>query len=133
MTKSLKDALLGVGLRSSKTANERPSQKGRKAKQSEKHQRIRTFCEVCEFDHGDVERYEHRNPTVNARWICLGCADKLMIDDKFRVGQQSELSRRGNFKRFYGATKVFPVHSPEGTRAKPTVNKRPKRPKEVER
>ena len=107
MVKSLKDALLQAGLRSSKAANERTSTKGRPQKQSEKHQRTRTFCEVCELDHGDVEFYKHRNPTIDARWICLGCADKNMIDDQFRTTRQSELSIKGTFKRFYGATKTF--------------------------
>ena len=105
MSKSLKDALLKAGLQSSKTQNDRVQKKGTNLKQSEKHQYTRTFCEVCELDHGDVERYKHRNPTIDAEWICLGCADKNMIDDRFRVTMQSELSKKGNFRRYFGATK----------------------------
>ena len=117
MANSLKDALVKAGLRSSKMANERTPAKGRPQKQSEKHQRARTFCEVCELDHGDVEFYKHRNPTIDARWICLGCADKHMIDDQFRTTRQSELSTKSTFKRFYGATKTFDDY---------TQNKQPK-------
>ena len=110
---SLKDALQNLGLRSSKAANERArAPRGRREWASEKHQRARTFCEVCEGDHGDVEHYRHKNPTLTqAQWICLGCADKHMIDDGDRTTHQSELSRGGRFKRFYGATRNF---SPRG-------------------
>lgn len=127
MAKSLKDALLQAGLRSSKSANERSKAKGRPQKQSEKHQRTRTFCEVCELDHGDVEFYKHRNPTIDARWICLGCADKHMIDDQFRTTRQSELSIKRNFKRFYGATKTFDDHFKGKPKAKEGADKKVRR------
>lgn len=104
MSKSLKDALLNAGLRSSKTANEREKVQGRPAKKSEMHQRARTFCEVCERDLPDVERYRH--PSVEAEWICIACADRNMIDDKFRRSHQSEMADKGMFKRFYGATRA---------------------------
>ena len=107
MGKSLKDALLKAGLTSTKTQNDRDSAKGRVQKKSEKHQHTRNFCEVCEAIYPDVERYKHRNPTIDAQWICVSCADKNMIDDEFRVTHQSDMAKKGMFKRFYGATKKF--------------------------
>jgi len=103
MSKSLKDALLQVGLRSTKTANEREAPKGRPVKKIEKHQFARTFCEICERDLPDVEKYRH--PSVTAEWICIACADRNMIDDKFRRSHQSEMADKNMFKRFYGATR----------------------------
>lgn len=107
MGKSLKDQLMQAGFRSEKMENHRESAKGRERKQAEKHQTTRNFCEHCSLIHPDVERYKHRNPTTEAEWICLGCVDKLMIDDKFRVTQQSDVSKKGMFRRFFGATKDF--------------------------
>lgn len=107
MGKSLKDQLMEAGFRSNKMENHRESAKGRERKQAEKHQTTRNFCEHCNLIHPDVERYKHRNPTTEAEWICLGCVDKLMIDDKFRMTQQSDVSRKGMFRRFFGATKDF--------------------------
>lgn len=105
MGKSLKEALLKAGLKSSKNENERTSIRGRKIKQSESHQKTRSYCEVCCNNLPDVELYKHRNPTIDAEWICLACADKNSIDDKFRKTAQSDVSKRGMFKRFFGATK----------------------------
>ena len=121
MGSSLKDALLQAGLRSSKAANERAKVKGRQEKQSERHQKTRTFCEICAADYADVEHYKHKNPTIDARWICLSCADKNMIDDKFRVTQQSELSLGKRFKRFYGATKSFQTHEVRNSHTRPSI------------
>ena len=135
MTNSLKDALLKAGLSSSKSANARKASKGRSQKQSEKHQRTRTFCEVCKLDHGDVEYYKHKNPVIDAEWICLSCADKNMIDDEYRTTRQSELSKKRSFKRFYGKTKVFPSHTHSHQRppskaktSKAPIRRRPKKP-----
>lgn len=114
MGKSLKDQLMQAGFRSNKMENHRESAKGRERKQSEKHQVTRNFCEHCSLIHPDVERYKHRMPTTEAEWICLGCADKLMIDDKFRVTQQSDVSKKGMFKRYFGATKDFSQEAPRG-------------------
>jgi hypothetical protein len=114
MGKSLKDQLMQAGFRSNKMENHRESAKGRERKQSEKHQTTRNFCEHCSLIHPDVERYKHRMPTTEAEWICLGCADKLMIDDKFRVSQQSDVSKKGMFKRYFGATKDFSQERPRG-------------------
>ncbi|MBC97177.1 MAG: hypothetical protein CME63_05470 [Halobacteriovoraceae bacterium] len=105
--KSLKEQLMEAGFRSNKMENHRQSAKGREIKQSEKHQVTRNFCEHCSLIHPDVERYKHNMPTTEAEWICLVCADKLMIDDRFRVTQQSDMSKKKMFKRYFGQTKDF--------------------------
>lgn len=102
---SLKDELAKAGFRSTKRENERerlPSKKD--VKKSVKHQMQRNFCEVCERTLPDVELYKHRNPTTDAQWICVACADELMIHDKFRKSAQSDMSVRKMFKRSYGET-----------------------------
>ena len=68
------------------------------------HQSHRTFCEVCNGTYPDVEYYQHRVPTIQVRWICLKCADLNCIPDETRTTAQSEVGRRGLFKRGYGAT-----------------------------
>ena len=103
---SLKDELAKAGFRSSKRENERkrlPSG-NKEAGKSVKHQRQRNFCEVCERTLPDVELYKHRNPTTDAQWICVACADELMIHDKFRRTSQSDMSVKGMFRRSYGET-----------------------------
>lgn len=101
---SLKDALKQAGFSSSKTQNERGKTRGKVMTKSEKNQFSRNFCEVCERTLPDVERYKHRNPTVDAQWICVGCADLHMIEDRFRVTAQSDFAKSNRFKRFYGET-----------------------------
>lgn len=105
---SLKDALLKAGLKSSKTENMRENLGPKKQrKKSELHQQERNFCEVCQLIQPDVERFKHRNPTVDAEWICSACADREEILDQFRITQQSEFSRAGRYRREFGATKNF--------------------------
>ncbi len=106
--KSLKDALLDAGLKQTKSENERPRVNKKKLKKSELHQSTRNYCEVCTFIQPDVERYKHKNPTVDAQWICCSCADKHQIDDRFRVTHQSDFAKKGSFRREYGATQKFP-------------------------
>ena len=107
---SLKDALMKAGLKPSKSENERPKPKRNKViKKVHTHQQERNFCEVCNRTLPDVEMYKHRNPVVNASWICLQCADKNMISDDFRETNQSEYSRKGIFRREFGRTKRFSV------------------------
>lgn len=115
MGKSLKEQLMNAGFRSNKMENHRESAKGRERKQAEKHQTTRNFCEHCNLIQPDVERYKHRMPTTEAEWICLNCVDKLMIDDKFRVTQQSDVSKKGMFKRYFGQTKDFSKEGPSGS------------------
>ncbi len=103
--KSIKDQLMEAGFRSNKMENHRTSAKGREVKQAEKHQVTRNFCEHCSLIHPDVERYKHNMPTTEAEWICSVCADKLMIDDRFRVTQQSDMAKKGMFRRYYGVTR----------------------------
>ena len=101
----LKSALLKAGFKASKSENERQKREPwLKAKKSVKHQEQRNYCEVCETIQPDVEKYKHRNPTVEAEWICVSCADKNLIDDKFRVTSQSDFSIKKTFRREYGQT-----------------------------
>ncbi len=104
---SLKDAMMKAGLKSSKTQNMRDEVVKRDKKKIEKHQETRNFCEVCELIQPDVERYKHKNPTVDAEWICSACADREEIHDDFRVTHQSEFATKGRFRREFGATKDF--------------------------
>ena len=104
---SMKDKLTDVGLNSTKTENMRDSARGRERNQTEKNQFERNFCEICELSMPDVERFKHKNPTVNAEWICLGCADKNDILDEFRMTHQSDFAKQNKYKREFGATKEF--------------------------
>lgn len=104
---SLKDALMKAGLKSSKSENERDLVAKKKEKKIEAHQKARNFCEVCEFIQPDVERFKHNNPTVDAEWICAACADKEMIQDKFRMTHQSDFAIQNRYRREFGATQNF--------------------------
>lgn len=104
---SLKNALLKAGIQSSKTQNFRQQKLKTEKKNSEKHQEHRNFCEVCEFIQPDVEKFVHKMPTIDAEWICANCADKAQILDQFRVTCQSEFSKTGRYRRFYGPMKDF--------------------------
>ena len=101
---SLKDALKKAGFSSTKNENDRQKTRKKEMTKAQKAQYTRTFCEVCEGTFRDVERYKHRNPTTDAQWICVGCADKLMIEDRFRVTAQSDTAKSGQFRRYYGET-----------------------------
>ena len=101
---SLKDALLKAGLKSAKTENERQSKYKSDKTKVEKHQEKRDFCEICECIQPDVEKFKHRNPRVDANWICVNCADKNEIHDKFRITHQSSFAKQGRYQRFYGPT-----------------------------
>ena len=102
---SLADALKKAGFKSNKTENERPPMRQKDKSQTEKFQEQRNYCEVCNATMPDVERYHHKNALIDAVWICLNCADKNEIHDKFRVTAQSDFSKRGKFQRFYGPTR----------------------------
>ncbi len=103
---SLKDALVKAGLKSSKPQNDRPARSNVSGppKKTHAHQQARTYCDVCDRTLPDVEHYKHRNPTVSANWICVGCADKNEIPDSTRTTAQSDSARKGMFRRYYGAT-----------------------------
>lgn len=115
---SLKDALMKAGFKSSKSENERPkASQGQRPSKVHGHQQARTYCDVCERTLPDVEHYRHRNPTVDAQWICIGCADKNEIPDSTRTTAQSEMAKKGMFRRFYGATNTAlkpPASKPTG-------------------
>ncbi|HXH75060.1 MAG TPA: hypothetical protein VNJ08_08855, partial [Bacteriovoracaceae bacterium] len=64
----------------------------------------RNFCEECKSVKPDVERYVHRNPTTEAEWICVRCADRLKIADTCRKTAQSDTSIKKMFRREHGAT-----------------------------
>lgn len=102
---SMKDALTKAGLSSTKGQNERTHSRGRVKEASEKHQEARNFCEVCDLIQPDVERFKHRNPTIDAEWICSACADRNQIDDKFRITHQSDFAKARRYRREHGATR----------------------------
>ena len=121
---SLKDALLKAGLKSSKKENERQRRgKWMDVKKSVVHQEQRNYCEVCESIQPDVEKYKHRNPVVTGEWICASCADKNMIDDKFRVTAQSDFSIRKIFRREFGQTLKDLGHKQVGQKKDANGNK----------
>ena len=110
---SLKDALMKAGYTSSRTQNERQRKLTKEKTKTEKHQEQRNFCEVCECIHPDVERFRHRNPRIDAEWICSNCADKNEILDDFRVTAQSDFSKNGRYRRYYGHTRDFSKEAPK--------------------
>jgi hypothetical protein len=104
---SLKDALLKAGLKpttSPKEPNNRDNIPKKKITESIAHQVQRNFCEECTQVQPDVEFYQHQNPTTEALWICVRCADRLKIQDKFRRTAQSDTSIKKLFRREYGPT-----------------------------
>lgn len=105
--KDLKAALQNLGFSTSKSVNERKKVPKKKLNTTEQHQMARNHCEVCESIQPDVEMYKHRNPTVDAEWICCSCADKNLIDDKFRKTAQSDFSKKKVFRREYGQTQLI--------------------------
>ncbi len=110
MGKSLKDALLKVGLQPSQPqVIKKPQQRHvrQETKKVHDHQKHQTTCELCQKFAPDVEYYEHRTPRIKAKWLCLVCADENSISDEYRTSQQSDESRRKTFRRQFGRTKRF--------------------------
>jgi hypothetical protein len=104
---SMKDALLKAGLKGTptpKAENEREKLSKKKITETVIHQEQRNYCEECRQVYPDVELYYHNNPTTEAEWICVRCADQLKIADTFRKTAQSDTSIRKMFRREYGAT-----------------------------
>lgn len=104
---SLKDALLKAGVKptpQAKSQNEREKIAKKQITETIVHQEQRNYCEACEQVRPDVELYKHRNPTTDAEWICVRCADQLQILDTFRKTAQSDTSIKKMFRREYGAT-----------------------------
>lgn len=114
----LKDALLKAGIKpqeSPKKQNEREKVKKKHMSEAVAHQVQRNYCEACNQVRPDVELYKHRNPTTDAEWICLRCADQLQILDKFRQTAQSDSCIKKMFRREYGETmRIAPARDPLG-------------------
>jgi hypothetical protein len=70
-------------------------------KKHEHHFKTRNFCDQCQKTLPDVELYEQRGRT---KWMCVLCADELMILDENRRTAQSDFSKKGMFRRQYGRT-----------------------------
>lgn len=126
---SLKDALLKAGLKTSKIENERKYKPKKDITKTEKHQHRRNFCEQCSGTYPDVERFKHRNYSVDAQWMCVNCADMAEIHDDCRVTNQSEFAKTGRYIRRYGPTKVFEGErdlrkAPKGPRAQKPQKKK---------
>ncbi len=105
--KSLKEQLLAAGLKATPTVkdqNQREKIAKKKVTEAVIHQEQRNFCEECQLVRPDVELYHHRNPTTEAEWICVKCADKLKIPDTCRKTAQSDTSIKKMFRREHGAT-----------------------------
>ncbi len=103
---SLKDALKKAGFKTGKDENERKHfKRNEQVDKSVKHQQQRNYCEVCNCIQPDVEHYKHRNPTIDAQWICAGCADRNQIPDTTRVSHQSDMAKKKMFRREFGPTK----------------------------
>jgi hypothetical protein len=106
--KSLKEQLLQAGLKATpdpKAANQREEIKKKKITESVIHQEQRNFCEECQQVRPDVELYYHCNPTSEAEWICVKCADRLKIGDDCRQTAQSDTSIKKMFRREHGVTR----------------------------
>ncbi|HXH75913.1 MAG TPA: hypothetical protein VNJ08_13160 [Bacteriovoracaceae bacterium] len=119
--KSLKEQLLAAGLSATpnpKEQNQREKIAKKKVTESVVHQEQRNYCEECQQVRPDVELYHHRNPTTEAEWICVRCADQLKIPDTFRKTAQSDTSIKKMFRREHGATL-----SPSEIKAKPPEKK----------
>ncbi len=124
--KSLKDALLKAGLKPTadpKAQNAREKVAKKQMSETVSHQVQRNYCEVCDQVRPDVEFYKHRNPTTEAEWICVRCADQLQIADTFRKTAQSETSIKKMFRREYGATaNIQASQDPKAQKGKGPVN-----------
>lgn len=123
---SLKDAMLKAGLKATapaKSQNEREKVAKKHVTETVVHQEQRNYCEACEQVRPDVELYKHRNPTTDAEWICVRCADQLQILDTFRKTAQSDTSIRKMFRREYGATaNINDVKAQAAAKSKGPVN-----------
>jgi hypothetical protein len=122
---SLKDALLKVGIKETpkpSSQNEREKVSKKKMTETVVHQEQRNYCEACDQVRPDVELYKHRNPTTEAEWICVRCADQLQIADTFRKTAQSDASIKKMFRREYGATVNIAITKASGDKNKGPVN-----------
>ena len=132
----LKNALEKAGFKATEPSKKKktPSrqQSYQPRKKTHSHHKQRNTCEACQIICPDVELYEHRNPALqNARWICVPCADKNMLLDDQRKTAQSESSKQGTFRRYFGRTRKFiPELESELRKNFPKKNGRPEDRKE---
>lgn len=108
MGNSLKEALEKAGLKPSKRRNKRKKPKKSQQPQNERQPQHQSFCDCCKKTAPDVELYRHSNPSLQAKWLCIICADNHFIPDDTRQTNQSDFAMRGTFRRRYGKTKRFP-------------------------
>lgn len=71
------------------------------------HHHMRTECDSCRRSLPDVEYYEHKFKNLDAKWLCVICADKNNILDDCRQTMQSQHAKSNMFRRGYGPTKIF--------------------------
>ena len=104
---SLKEALEKAGLKSSVQKRKEAPMTRSSAKNGKKmhDHHYRTECDACRRTAPDVERYDHRNRSVEGNWLCVVCADQYQISDDFRRTAQSDFSKRRMFVRNYGHTR----------------------------
>jgi RNase P subunit RPR2 len=115
---SLKAAFLKAGIKPSsdaKSQNVREKIAKKQVTETVIHQGQRNYCEACDQVKPDVEQYSHRNPTTDAEWICVRCADQLQIPDKFRKTAQSDTSIKKIFRREFGETIRIETSSAKST------------------
>jgi hypothetical protein len=128
MANSLKDALVKAGvvkkdsvdLEKDKARREKIQSKGPSQEGIHAHH-IRTDCAHCGKSASDVEYYEHFNRSIEAKWLCMVCADKGWIKDECRQTNQSSHAKAGKFRREFGATKRFPQNAPAFPPPKPAA------------
>lgn len=124
MAGSLKDALIKAGV-VSKDSIDRQKENARREKIQQKGpsqegihaHHIRTDCANCGKNASDVEYYEHSNRSIEAKWLCMICADKAWIKDECRQTNQSSHAKAGKFRREFGATKRFAPTTPAAPQA----------------
>lgn len=107
MTQTLQQALIKAGLVSKEKLKKAESKRKPGFIEGKHHHHIRTECEACGKSSPDVEYYEHKNRSLDKKWLCVKCADTYNISDDFRQTVQSQHAKSGLFRRQYGATKVF--------------------------
>lgn len=118
MTQTLQQALIKAGLVSKEKAEQltrqKKPQRGRPGPdkkpgfiEGKHHHHLRTECEACNKSSPDVEYYQHSNRSLEARWLCVTCADHYKIHDDCRQTVQSSHAQSKLFRRSYGPTKVF--------------------------
>lgn len=121
---SLRDALEKAGLKPTQSENFRKRKPKKEKTKSEKFQETRIFCEACETTQQDVEKYHHNMPMLDAKWLCVNCADKNSVHDEKRVTAQSHAAKNRTFLRFYGPTVDLAAKERTPEKKNPRFNKK---------